>query len=447
MILRDPVHGLVAFEGDYEAVLTRLLATAELQRLRSIRQLGMASLVFPGAEHSRFAHAIGTAYVMTRLLARLLECDDELTPSLRMTPQDCRDAVAAACLHDVGHGPLSHLFEDVLHHSTPHEEWTYRAILDPDADVHRALGLIDPGMPERVVNLLQGNHRLTYLARSISGTLDVDRCDYLLRDSHMTGARYGVYDLDWLIRSLKVVPMEQRAQQTQQGQHAVLGIEGRKGLPPIEGFFLSRHFMYEQVYQHKAIRAAECLVRGIFARLQELVQDGIALDPMPTSIRAMVLGEPVQRSDYFALDDHRFWSCVYEWERSGDAELSSLCGRLRGRVLPKTLPLPAQDDVTDHRLLCERVYERACDVAARNGFRPALHVWLDVASDIPFHEDKSSVDDTLWVVRKHRPLQPLGEVSFVLSQLRNKRVLTHRLIFPAELREQVLDAVDSLLVH
>jgi len=120
MILRDPVHGLIAFETAENAIVPRLLATAEVQRLRRIRQLGLTSLAYPGAEHTRFAHALGAAHVMQLFLARLRQIDGELPFWQRVTSEQAGDAIAAALLHDVGHGPFSHLFEvalpDAPHH-------------------------------------------------------------------------------------------------------------------------------------------------------------------------------------------------------------------------------------------------------------------------------------------------------------------------------------------
>ncbi|HHH31656.1 MAG TPA: HD domain-containing protein, partial [Polyangiaceae bacterium] len=114
MILRDPVHGLVAFEGEAERVVMALLATREVQRLRRVRQLGLTALVFPGAEHSRFAHAIGAAHVMVRLQEHLRAHADKLPPEQRIDAEAARDSIAAALLHDLGHGPFSHLFEHVV---------------------------------------------------------------------------------------------------------------------------------------------------------------------------------------------------------------------------------------------------------------------------------------------------------------------------------------------
>ena len=270
MILRDAVHGLVSFEADEEMVVTRLMDTPEMQRLRRIRQLGVANVAFPGAEHTRFAHAIGAAFVMKKLLARLRQIHGELPFWQQVTSERAQDALAAAFLHDAGHGPLSHLFEDAIPGTSHHEEWTERIILDPSTGVHQVLVSIDPHMPERVAALVRGEHPLPYLARAVSGTLDVDRCDYLLRDAHSTGVRYGVFDLDWLFRSLRFQPFDARrstapaaagqapsSSPSGMAQAPGLAIDGAKGLPAIEAFILARLFMFQQVYLHKATRSAE----------------------------------------------------------------------------------------------------------------------------------------------------------------------------------------------
>jgi len=160
MILRDPIHGLVSFESDEELIAPRLIDTPEVQRLRRVRQLGVTSFAFPGAEHTRFSHAVGSAYVMTQLLARLRAIHGDLPYWQQMTSDRAQDAIAAALLHDVGHGPLSHLFEDAIPGVPVHEEWTRRVVLNESTDVHRVLVAIDPAMPSRVAALVSGEHPL-----------------------------------------------------------------------------------------------------------------------------------------------------------------------------------------------------------------------------------------------------------------------------------------------
>jgi uncharacterized protein len=418
MILRDPVHGLVSFEGRREKLVEGLLATREVQRLRRVRQLGLASLVFPGAEHSRFAHAVGAAHVMGRLLARLAEAPHG--EQLDDASQD--DAVAAALVHDLGHGPFSHLFEDVLPRARHHEAWTIDALRDDGTEVHRALEAWRAGMSEDVAKLLEGEHRHSYLARAVSGTLDVDRMDYLVRDSHMTGVSYGLYDLDWLLRALTLVEVEGELQ---------ICVEGRKGVPPVESFFLGRHHMYQQVYHHKAVRAGEAVVRGLFARLAELVHEGRGPAALPPAIETAIVGGEVSVGAYFELDDAVLLAASGEWERHEDTLLSSFARALRGRNLPKTVPLPIERPE-----LWAEVHERAARAASQHGMRADLHVLLDVPVDMPFRESGAS-DEGLWVALRHHAPQRLGDVSFVLRELRNKRVERPRLIFPAELRDDL----------
>lgn len=435
MILRDPVHGLVAFEGRAGQVVETLLATAEVQRLRRVRQLGLSSLVFPGAEHSRFAHALGAAHVMVRLQERIRAREVDLPADQRLDDEAADDALAAALLHDVGHGPFSHLFEEVMPGMRHHEAWTVQAVASSETEVHDALERLSKGMADRVAALLSGRYRIGYLVRAVSGAIDVDRCDYLLRDSHMTGARYGLYDLDWLLRALTFARVPES-----EGGDWVLAIEGRKGLPPIEAFFLGRNFMYQQVYHHKATRAAEAMIRAIFVRVAELIRDGATLEPLPAALRAAALGEPLELADYLALDDARLLTCFAEWERASDGTLSALAGDLRARRLPKTVPLPESDPRR-----WNEAYERAVEIVRRHGMRPDLSVWLDVPSDVPFPEAPADASELLWVAIRHQPIQRLGDASFLLGELRNKRIERPRLIFPAEVRDEILAAIEGVI--
>lgn len=440
MILRDPVHGLVAFEGSHERVIKPLLETREVQRLRNVRQLGFTSLVFPGAEHSRFAHAVGAAHVMVRLLARVRDVQAVLPEELRLDADAEADALAAALLHDLGHGPFSHLFEEVLPQARHHESWTLDVVLDDDTDVYRALAHIRSDMPERVASLLTGDYRIDYLSRSVSGMLDVDRCDYLLRDSHMTGVRYGIYDLDWLLRALSFGKIPSLP-----GNSGwVLAIEGRKGLPPIEGFFLARLFMYQQVYHHKATRAAEQLIRGVFSRVVALIRDGRVPARTPAAVIAAARGDAVSLRAYLALDDITMLAAFRAWETDPDPALAALTQRLSARQLPKTVPLPNDGRSSG---VWQVALERARAVAHKHGLDPELWVGLDVATESAYQEPALDTDAAggLWVSIRHRPMERLSKTSFVLGELCNKKIERPRLIFPAEIRGDVLAALEGVI--
>lgn len=430
MILRDAVHGLVAFEAEEEAVVPRLMDTPEVQRLRRIRQLGVASVAFPGAEHTRFSHAIGAAFVMKKLVARLRQIHGELPFWQQVTSERAQDVLAAAFLHDVGHGPLSHLFEDAIPGTAHHEEWTERIVLDPSTGVNQVLVSIDPHMPERVAALVRGEHPLPFLARAVSGTLDVDRCDYLLRDAHATGVGYGEFDLDWLLRSLRFSP-------AQPGHAPGLAIDGAKGLPAIEAFILARLFMFQQVYLHKATRAAEWMIRTVLGRARVVVADGERLPGTPRAIELAAHGEPPTLGDYLELDDAVIAVAMHAWEGSKDPSLSDLSRRVRERRLFKTYELFGEQATEEGRA---HALEVARGVARERGFDPDLYVGLDVAADTPFDGGK---EEPLAVVFAKGPPRPLEEVSFLLARLAGQEISRVRLIVAGELREDITRALGA----
>jgi HD superfamily phosphohydrolase len=425
MILRDPVHGLVAFESEEDAIVPRLLGATEVQRLRRIRQLGLTSLAFPGAEHTRFSHAIGAAHVMQRLVARLRRIDHDLPFWQRMTSERARDAIAAALLHDLGHGPLSHLFEEAVPGARRHEWWTRRILLDPDTEVNRVLSRDDPSLPARVAELVDGRHELPYLAQTVSGIFDVDRCDYLLRDARATGVTYGDYDLDWLLRSLRFEP-------AQGGGAPGLAIDGMKGITAIESFLLARLFMFQQVYFHKSTRAAELMIRSIVRRAVTLMQAGDRLPARLAALETVAAGNDPSLGDYLALDDGVLLGAMRSWEDARDATLADLCRRLRARALFKTIELGGvESDVQP-----ERALEIAREICVEAGLDPEVMVGLDVAEDVPF-SDKG----TLRVIFPDGRARELSQVSFLLGRLRGEHLRRVRLVFAPELRPRLTAAL------
>jgi len=428
MILRDPVHGLVSFESEEDAIVPKLLATCEVQRLRRIRQLGLTSLAFPGAEHTRFSHALGAAHVMQRFLARLRQIDGGLPFWQRVTSERARDALAAALLHDVGHGPLSHLFEECLPNGVKHERWTTRILLDPSSEVHQILMHDDPGLPRRVADLVEGRHELPYLANAVSGIFDVDRCDYLLRDAHATGVTYGDYDLPWLLRSLRFEPPGEST------RAPGLAIDGVKGITAIESFLLARLFMFQQVYFHKSTRAAEAMIRCILKRAVALLATGQRLPVHLAALDTAATGVEPSLEEYLALDDHVLLGAIHAWERASDPILSDLCRRLRARALFKTVELAhVESDVPP-----EEAHALAEAIARKHGLDPEHYVVLDRASDTPY---PAKAD--LRVIFPDGRARDLSQVSFLLGRLRGEPLTRTRLLFAPELRDELREALVS----
>lgn len=428
MILRDPIHGLVAFETEEEAIVPRLLQTQEVQRLRRIRQLGLSSLSYPGADHTRFSHAIGTAHVMKRFIGRMRAVHHALPRDQRVTPDRARDLLAAALLHDVGHGPLSHLFEAAIPDGPSHEDYTARIVCDPSTEVHGVLASVDPALPTRVAELVRGRHHLAYLARAVSGTFDVDRCDYLLRDAHFTGVGYGSFDLDWLLRSFRFGSPEAGA------DSPTLAIDGPKGLPAIESFILARLFMFQQVYFHKASRASEFMMTRLLSRARAVLVDGTPLPGAPPALVAVAREGDAPLGAYLELDDHVLLSALGAWRSAPDPILADLSRRLHGRHLFKTYELLGDQLAERHQALA-----RARDVAIAAGLDPDHYVGLDEASDVPFDDRQ----DSLTVLFPRGAPRKPGDVSFLLGRLRGEKLERVRLLFAPELRESIVKALEG----
>jgi uncharacterized protein len=430
MILRDPVHGLISFETEEDAIVPALLEASEVQRLRRIRQLGLASLAYPGADHTRFAHAIGAAFVMTRLIRRLRALHEELPFWQRITTERARDALSAALLHDLGHGPFSHLFEDALPEAPAHETWTTRIILDEGSDVNRILRHFDPTMPKRVAELVVGRHELTFLARAVSGTFDVDRCDYLLRDAHSTGVTYGKFDLDWLLRSLRfgLLPKDHSA--------PPLAIDGAKGLPAIESFILARLFMFQQVYFHKSSRASEFMMSRILSRMRDLLIDGARLPNLPKALAHIAVTGDSLLGDYLALDDAQLWVAITAFQDVPDPVLCDLSRRLLARRLFKTYELYGERAEPSQ---CAQILARAQEIAKQSGLDPNVYVGLDRACDTPFDD----ANEPLTVIFPNGQDRKPGDVSFVLGRLRGEQLQRVRLIFAPELRDSIIQSIEA----
>src|SRR5262245_30356655 len=224
-IIRDPVHDVVAFRLDrpIDRLLFNLLNAAEFQRLRRIRQLGMASLAYPGADHSRYSHSVGVMETARRIL-------DRLRQSHYISDEDTTVCLAGALLHDLGHGPFSHVFERVS--GVDHEALTRKLILDPDSQINQVLVRHDNALPPRIVQMLNHEPAPTYLSDILSGQLDADRLDYLLRDNLMTGSQYGNYDMTWLLHALTIDEKTNRLAVTV------------KGISAVEAYLQSRYHMY-----------------------------------------------------------------------------------------------------------------------------------------------------------------------------------------------------------
>lgn len=361
-LFRDPIHDIIALEpGTPEGRLSlALIDCKEMQRLRRIRQLALSHFVYHGAEHSRFAHSMGVAHLTRRML-------NQIAVSVPVSDEDRMVAVAAALLHDVGHGPFSHAIESVT--GVRHERRTEGIILSPDSEVHRALAAVDPALPKRVATLACGGDDggPPYLRELVSSQLDADRMDYILRDGHMTGVKIGSFDLGRIIAMTDVAD-----------GHLALHAGAQEA---IEGYLLARFHMYKQVYLHKTSRAAERMLEAALGRAAALATDGRPPAYWPKGgLADLLTGKPVSHEDFVALDDVDVWLAMKHWARdTQDRVLQDLADGLVNRRLYKTLALPA-----DKPARATEMVESARAIARVKGFDPDFHVLVDQTLDSPY---------------------------------------------------------------
>ncbi|GMU57092.1 MAG: hypothetical protein AMXMBFR33_62380 [Candidatus Xenobia bacterium] len=319
-VLRDPVHGSLPIPWP---VLLDLVDTPLFQRLRGIRQLGMCYTTFHGAEHSRFQHVLGVMWLMHRVLERWRTLAD--LPEL-----ECQAACAAALLHDVGHGPFSHALERVFSR-VDHESLSRRIVRERLAPVLERHGL----SAEMVTAIMEGTYPRLAFHELLASQLDVDRMDYLLRDSLYTGVRYGLFDLDRILASL--VPLEDEP-------GGLLAALDPKGVDAVEEFLFSRYFMQWQVYRHRTVRSAEALLRAVLERSRQAYLESPTSLSIPPNLEFLFREEdPASQDfldDFLLLDDFDLFHAIKLWRRSSDPVLADLSARFNERRPYKVLPHP-----------------------------------------------------------------------------------------------------------
>ena len=329
--IRDPVHGLIVFGGsgdhhrdETDRIAWRLLNTPEFQRLRRIRQLGFSELVFPGATHSRFAHSIGVYHTARRLA--------DVVAHRRGAPDPDRERIAllAALLHDIGHGPFSHVFESVGR-KVPrkgHEDWSAEIVLG-DTEVNRVLRNADERLPDSVAKLLKAEIPEDIYASIVSSQLDADRLDYVQRDRLATGVDFAHIDRDWLFDCMDVgsITIGEREPYT-----VPCLFLGPKGLEVAEEYLEARFRLYRMVYMHKTTRAAEKMLETVLKRANEAAPaNTVRSDPL---LRYFAASAPTLGA-YLALDDSTVWAALAALAEGSIPTASDIAGRLRGRQLYK----------------------------------------------------------------------------------------------------------------
>jgi len=308
-IINDPVHGFVTVS---DPLIYEIISHPWFQRLRRINQMAMSYLVYPGAVHSRLHHALGAYHLMQNALYELKQ------KGVEITEEEEQGAKIAILLHDVGHGPFSHALESLLVKNLGHETLSMMIMEELNMEMQ--------GKLQTAIDIFKNSYPKKFLHQLISGQLDVDRMDYLTRDSFFSGVIEGMIGCDRILKMLTV----------HQGE---LMVE-EKGIYTIEEFLVSRRLMYWQVYQHKTVLSAEMTLVKILERANWLYQKGDDSVDQNDELSHLLFGnlKKVDRSElekFCRLDDSDVISIIKKWRNHKDQVLSMLCNALLNRKLLK----------------------------------------------------------------------------------------------------------------
>lgn len=408
-IINDPVYGFISIPGD---LIYDIVGHPWFQRLRNIKQLGLTSFVYPGANHSRFQHCLGALYLMETALATLK------SKNVEISDMEEEAALVAILLHDIGHGPFSHALETSLINGIDHEALSLLLM--------ERMNETFSGRLDLAIEIFKGTYNRRFLHELIAGQMDMDRLDYLKRDSFFTGVIEGSVGSDRIIRMLNVVD----------GRLVI----DEKGIYSVEKFLIARRLMYWQVYMHKTVLSSESLLENVLARAKELAMKGIDLYATP-ALRFFLYNnigpEELENRGVFTpaliaanftrLDDSDILSSAKYWADHDDPVLADLAGRLISRNL---LAVELQNrPFPEDRI--EELREKARVMMKIDQQISRYYIFTDSISNLTYAPDAPEVR----ILLKNGKTAGIREVSDMFDHdLLSEKVTKYFLCYPKELR-------------
>ena len=406
-VMRDPIHGYIHV---HYKVIWDCINGREFQRLRRIHQLGGDFQVYHTAEHTRFSHSLGVYEIVRRMVEEI----EELSRSLSEY-EKCA-AMLAGLLHDLGHGPFSHAFEAVS--DCHHEQFTQRILLE-DSEIHRILSAADVRLPQDVADIIGYRYKNDLLNQLVSGQLDADRMDYLLRDAYFTGTSYGTFDMERILRTIRI-------------QDAHLAVK-ESGIHSVEDYIMARYHMYWQVYLHPVARSYEIMIALLFERMKTLWKQKPSFFAGLEMFTPFLSGERVAIEALFRLDEAAALYGFALLTQRSDPILRDLAAR----VLDRRLFAYTQEEAD--------TYAKICPIAKANGYDPQYYVHRDHVTQKPYSPYKGRQGThVIWIVDEQGTLSELSEKSAIVSALVDAKVKEQHLVYyPAELEPFLTPGADA----
>lgn len=340
--IRDPIHNLIEFGSDqFESTLWRVVQTRPFQRLRRIRQLGFSEFVFPGATHTRFSHSIGVFHTARQLMRVIKKYVD--TQGQQYKEQQANHAIAAALLHDIGHGMFSHAFEAIGNEfnwpMAKHEKVSVELIRKGEIKE-----LLDSefgrGYADNVADIIAAESPGNLYGSVVSSQFDADRLDYMQRDRFMTGVQSSGVDPTWLLSNLEVAEIDTGVDDSSAGRVETL-VLGPKAIQTAESYILSLFHLYPNLYLHKATRGAEKVFQALMRKIVHLHQEGMHQKTGLSKNHPILrfIEDPKIIDHALNLDDTVFWGALPSLNEAEDKEIQHLSSILHNRHLLKCIDI------------------------------------------------------------------------------------------------------------
>ena len=392
--IRDAIHNYIHVE--YQ-ILWDCINAREFQRLRRIHQLGATFQVYPSAEHSRFTHSLGVYEIVRRMLNEVEDLGSLVKEEEKVL------VLLAALLHDIGHGPFSHAFEIIS--GQRHEEMTQQ-ILTSDSEIFEILNNYGKDIPHKLVQVLNHTYPNELLSQLISSQLDGDRMDYLLRDAYFTGVKYGNFDFERILRTMKAVKNKLLVKES--------------GIPAVEDYIMARYHMYWQVYYHPVSRSFEAMVSLLFRRMVEVYNENPETLKEATMFLPYLRKEKVSNQDHYVLDES---SCQYGFHLLSNCEdtiLKDLAERLLKRDLFEFI-----DNINQKEEIQEKL--------VTNNYDLRYYYYEDQVRQRvyqPYHGN----DTPIWVLSKKEEILELSAISSIVHAVTNsEEKIDDKIYFPKEI--------------